>query len=80
MMMMVHLYGFRPDRATKGLKLHDVDLIVDVDVDIDVDVDVDQAFRDQVQRAEAAGRATDKHCPPLQRGCPIHRGGARKWR
>ena len=74
MMMMVHLYGFRPDRATKGLKLHDVDLIVDVDVD------VDQAFRDQVQRAEAAGRATDKHCPPLQRGCPIHRGGARKWR
>ena len=76
MMMMVHLYGFRPDRATKGLKLYDVDLIVDVDVD----VDVDQAFRDQVQRAEAAGRATDKHCPPLQRGCPIHRGGARKWR
>ena len=48
--------------------------------DADVDVDVDQAFRDQVQRAEAAGRATDKHCPPLQRGCPIHRGGARKWR
>ena len=62
MMMMVHLYGFRPDRTTKGLKLHDFDLIVDVDVDLDLD----QAFRDQVQRAEAAGRPADKHCSPLQ--------------